>query len=572
VGSLRFNLLGPLEVVRDGSVVELGARKQRAVLALLLLDANRIVSTERLIDGLWGDAPPETARSALQVYVAGLRKALGEDGASLRTSAPGYVLDVPPGASDLEEFDQLRAEGRPRDALALWRGAALADLDGEPFAAPAAGRLEELRLATLEERIDADLALGRHAELVPELDGLVAEHPYRERFRAQQMLALYRSGRQADALAAYRSARTAFVDELGIEPGEELKRLERAVLDHDPELAAPAPPAAAGPGGRKRRLRIVAAAVPVVALIIVAAAVLLGSDATPISVEPNSLAIIDPEKNEVVGTVPVGTLPGPVTAGGGFVWAANLDGKSVTQVDAGSRKVVETISLQATPTGIAFGHGHVWAAHGLTGQVTRIDPELGGQDAFEVAETRRRSADGAVAAGGPSGVWAVFGDGTMARVDPVSGSTDGGVVQALNRPAAVLEAAGMVWVVSSGDSTVYRFNPTTFLAGPLGDTSVGRRSGAIAYGFGAGWVASSGDDLVMRVHASTSSAIPVTVGDEPVAVAVGAGAVWAANAGDGTVSRVDPETRAVVQTIEVGNRPAGIVVADGLVWVTVQAR
>jgi YVTN family beta-propeller protein len=572
VGSLRFNLLGPLEVVRDGSVVELGARKQRAVLALLLLDANRIVSTERLIDGLWGDAPPETARSALQVYVAGLRKALGEDGGSLRTSAPGYVLDVPSGASDLEEFGRLRAEGRPRDALALWRGVALADLDGEPFSAAAAGRLEELRLATLEEAIESDLARGRHVELVPELDGIVAEHPFRERFRAQQMVALYRSGRQADALAAYRSARTAFVDELGIEPGEELKRIERAVLDHDPELAAPASPAAAvGPGRRKRRLRVVAAAVPVVALLAAAAVVLLGSDATPVSVEPNSLAIIDPEQNEVVGTVPVGTLPGPVTAGGGFVWAANLDGKSVTQVDPSSRKVVETISLQATPTGIAFGHDHVWTAHGLTGQVTRIDPELGGQDTFEVAETRRRSPDGAVASG-PSGIWAVFGDGTMARVDPVSGSADGGVVQALNRPAAVIEAAGMVWVVSSGDSTVYRFDPTTFLAGPLGDTGVGRRSSAIAYGFGAGWVASSGDDLVMRVHASTNSAVPVTVGQEPVAVAAGAGAVWAANGGDGTVSRIDPETRAVVETIEVGNRPAGIVVAHGLVWVTVQSR
>ena len=193
------------------------------MLALLLLDANRVVSTQRLIDELWGDAPPETARSALQVYVAGLRKTLGEDGASLRTSAPGYVLDVPAGRTDLDEFARLRAEARPGEALALWRGSALADLDGEPFAAAAAGRLEEQRLGALEERIDADLALGKHTELVPELDALVAEHPYRERFRAQQMLALYRSGRQADALAAYRSARKAFVDELGIEPGEELK-------------------------------------------------------------------------------------------------------------------------------------------------------------------------------------------------------------------------------------------------------------------------------------------------------------------------------------------------------------
>jgi YVTN family beta-propeller protein len=568
---VRFGLLGPLDAERDGVTLELGARKQRAVLALLLLDANHVVSTERLIDGLWGEAPPETARSALQVYVAGLRKALGEDGASLRTSAPGYVLDVPPGGSDLEEFATLRAEGRPREALALWRGPALADLDGEPFAAAAAGRLEELRLGAVEERIEADLAQGRHAEVVPELDVLVAEHPYRERFRAQQMLALYRSGRQADALAAYRSARTAFVDELGIEPGEELKKLERSVLDHDPALAAPAPPAEpAEPRRRRRRVQVAAAALLVVAGVAAAVAVLLESEATPVVVEPNSVAVIDPASNEVVGQVPAGNRPEAIAAGGGSVYAANLDGKSLTRIDPATRKVVDTIPLDdKTPTGIAFGHGHLWAAHGLTGQVTRIDPELGGQETFDVAETRRISPDGAVGAG-PSDVWAVFPDGTMARIDPTSGSAESDVIEALNRPTAVVEGEGMVWVVSQGDSTVYRFNPPTFRVGPLGGTSVGRRSRAIAYGFGMGWVASSGDDLVMRVHASTSSAIAIPVGREPVAVAVGADAVWVANAGDGTVSRIDPGTREV-ETIEIGNRPAGIVVADGLVWVTVQA-
>jgi YVTN family beta-propeller protein len=569
VSELRFRLLGPLEADRDGVPLDLGARKQRAVLALLLLEANRVVSTERLIDELWGDDPPETARSALQVYVAGLRKALGEGGASLRTSAPGYVLDVPAGSTDLDEFARLRADSRPHEALALWRGPALADLDGEPSVAAAAGRLEEERLAVLEERIDADLALGRHGELVPELEALAAEHPYRERFRAQLMLALYRSGRQADALAAYRAARETLVEGLGIEPGEELRALQRSVLEQDPALAAP-PAAATAPGRRKRRVTLVAAALLVVAGLAAAAAVVLGGEAAPVAVEPNSLAIIDPESNDVVGTVQVGTLPGPVAAGGGFVWAANLNGKSVTQVDVGSRKVVETISLQATPTGVAFGYRHLWAAHGLTGQVTRIDPALGGQVTADVAETRRRSPDGAVTTG-PSGVWAVFGDGTMARIDPTSGkAAESDLIEALDHPNAVVEGEGMVWAVSPGDSTVYRFNPPTFRVGPLGGTSIGRRSTAIAYGFGVGWVVSSGDDLVMRVHASTSSAIPIAVGDEPVAVAVGAGAVWVANAGDGTVSRIDPKTREV-ETIEIGNRPAGVVVVDGLVWVTVQA-
>ena len=244
VSELHFRLLGPLEVERGGITLELGPRKQRAVLALLLLEANRVVPTERLIDELWGDTPPETARSALQVYVAGLRKALGDDGASLRTQSPGYVLDLEPGALDAHAFTALRAEARDaeparaadalHEALALWRGAPLAELDGAPFGTAARAQLEEQRLGALEERIDADLALGRHADLIHELDALVVEHPYRERFRAQQMLALYRSGRQADALAAYRSARETFVEGLGIDPGADLKALERQVRTRTP--------------------------------------------------------------------------------------------------------------------------------------------------------------------------------------------------------------------------------------------------------------------------------------------------------------------------------------------------
>ena len=175
---LRFLLLGPLEARRDGTALDLGPRKQRAVLALLLLNANRVVPTERLIDDLWGESPPETARSALQVYVAGLRRALGPDGGVLRTAAPGYVLDVQPGSLDLDRFKSLRAEARAatdsarkaellHGALALWRGGPLAELGSEPFAPAAVAQLEQLRLGALEERIDADLALGRHAQLCP---------------------------------------------------------------------------------------------------------------------------------------------------------------------------------------------------------------------------------------------------------------------------------------------------------------------------------------------------------------------------------------------------------------------
>ena len=244
----------------DGEPVALGGQKRRALLAVLLLDANRVVSRDRLIDALWGDEPPDTARNTLQVYVSQLRKLLPEG--VLETAPAGYRLVIEADAVDLFEFIRLSEEGRAalgagdparaadtlRAALALWRGAPLADLSWEPFAQSEIVRLEELRLAALEERIDADLALGRHGQLVAELERLVVEQPMRERFRAQLMLALYRSGRQADALAVYQRARRTFVDELGIEPSESLRRLERAVLAHDPALNVPQ----AGPTSPRR--------------------------------------------------------------------------------------------------------------------------------------------------------------------------------------------------------------------------------------------------------------------------------------------------------------------------------
>src|SRR6266540_2369781 len=240
----QFSLLGPLSVTLDGAPIALGGQKRRALLAVLLLDANHVVSRDRLIDALWGEDPPDTARNTIQVYVSQLRKLLPEG--VLETAAPGYKLVIEPEAVDLFEFMRLSEEGRTalgtgdaagaadalRAALALWRGAPLADFAWEPFAQTEIVRLEELRLAALEDRIEADLSLGRHGQLI-------AEHPLRERLRGQLMLALYRSGRQADALAVYQRARRTMVDELGIEPGESLRRLERSILAHDPSLNAP---------------------------------------------------------------------------------------------------------------------------------------------------------------------------------------------------------------------------------------------------------------------------------------------------------------------------------------------
>ncbi len=257
--TLAVRLLGPLEVWSGAHAVAVGGPKQRTLLAALALEVGRVVSVDRLVESLWPGETPETAAHAVQVHVSQLRKALGAD--VIATRPPGYALELELEHVDVRRFARLVGEGQLaleagdpavaaqalREALALWRGPALADFAYEPFAQTEIARLEELRLAALEGRIEADLALGRHAELVPELEALVESQPLRERLRGQLMLALYRCGRQADALAVYRSGRERLVGELGIEPGPDLRTLEAAVLRHDKALmlgdTAPAPPA-----------------------------------------------------------------------------------------------------------------------------------------------------------------------------------------------------------------------------------------------------------------------------------------------------------------------------------------
>ena len=260
--TVEFRILGPLEVVRDGRAVELGPPRERALLALLLTRANVAVSRDRLIDELWPDDPPRSAVNVLQTYVSHLRRALPTE--RLLTRAPGYLLRVEGDELDLERFERLVEEGRRllasgeaeaaaealRAALGLWRGRPLADVDSAGFAAIEAARLAEIRLAALDERIEADLARGRHRELVAELEALVAEHPLRERLRGQLMLALYRSGRQPEALAQYRAARARLAEELGIEPGRDLRELEGAMLRQDAVLEFPAGGPSVEPGRR----------------------------------------------------------------------------------------------------------------------------------------------------------------------------------------------------------------------------------------------------------------------------------------------------------------------------------
>ena len=306
---LEFRILGPVEVVRDGRPVPLGGAKQRALVADLTLHANEVVSADRLIDDLWGEEQPGTASHMLHVYVSRLRKTLEDHGRDvLVTRPPGYELRLkPPDELDATRFEVRVRQGaevlgtRPAEALeafdealAWWRGRALEEFLDEPFAQPSAARLEELRQATHEDRVEALLALGRHDEALVELEGLIARFPLRERLRELQMLALYRSGRQADALQAFQAARHTLAEELGVDPGTALASLEQAILRHDPELDAPvresrpsAPERGAEPPPRPARRRLVWAAIATTTVVGVVALIALRT-VSPSGTTPNT--------------------------------------------------------------------------------------------------------------------------------------------------------------------------------------------------------------------------------------------------------------------------------------------
>ena len=581
--------MGPLEVLEHGRPLVLGGPKVQTLLAVLLVHRGEVVSTDRLIDALWGEQASATAAKTVQVYVSNLRKALGDG--LLVTRGRGYLLATEARQVDADRFEALVAEGRRalpsgdgraararfREALALWRGPALADFGYEPFAQSAIARLEEARLTALEDRIDADLVDGEHVGLVGELEGLVEEHSLRERIQGQLMLALYRSGRQADALESYRKARGSLVEELGLEPGRALQELERAILAHDPALDPPprrstTRPAPAAPQARRSGWLIAAAGTILLAALIAAAVMLSGSGAGSVQLIANSVAVIDARTNAVVGAVPVGIGPGAITFGAGSLWVANADEQTVSRVDPTSLRTVGTIAVGDPPTGIAASPGAVWVVganpNATSVSVSRIDPQF---DAVAPAAAIRvdnvvPGGPGEVAARGGA-VWVAPSSGVLSRLDPATGR----IVRRIDPnagPAAIGIGDGAVWVTDTGAGNVARVDPT----GLVTPIAVGGGPTGIAVGAGGVWVADSLDDRVVRVDPSTRAVTTtIRVGRSPSGVVVGAGSVWVANSGDGTVMRIDPRSGTVVATIAVGGSPQAIAVAAGRVWVTVDA-
>jgi YVTN family beta-propeller protein len=579
---VEFRLLGLLEVGESGRSIELARGRERALLALLLLNANEPVSTDRLIDELWGERQPENGTRTLHVYVSRLRKSLGAE--RLTTTHAGYSLEVAPGELDIDEFERLAGAGRKAldegdvagaerllsKALGLWRGPALADFRYESFAQPAVRRLEELRLASHADRIEAELARGNASGLVAELEQLVGENPLWERPRGQLMRALYRVGRQAEALELYRDTRGLLADELGVEPSPELQELERAILNQDPSLAAPLPAVRRAIARRGGRL-LLAGGILIAAAAAAALFAFLHSGGEGLAVTRNSVAAIDAKTNTIVADIPVGDAPTQLAVGGGTVWVINRDARTISIIDAEARRLRRTVALTDAPTDITLNGDVAWIGDSLIPGVVEVD-----RTSVSVARTARpRTPRGSAAGAGqlafqaPHTLWFLSGNATVSRIDTRSFR----VAKTFDVPALVGDedahiayGEGSVWVaewISACCGRIFRLGPRT---GAVRQTIKVGAPGPLLVENGRVWLALDELVLIDAKNNLVSGSIPL--GGRPLALAAGRDSLWAA-LNNGKVVRINPESREVVRTIQVGGTPSGIAIADGTVWVAV---
>ncbi len=592
-GQVELRILGPFQAFDDsGREVAVPTGRERALLVALVLRRGEVVSVDALVDALWGAEAPTTAVKAVQGYVSHLRRALGSDGA-LVTQAPGYLLRVPAEAVDAHRFESRAAEAwrtledDPRtalatfdQALAFWRGPALHEFAFADFAQREIARLEELRLETAEGRFEAMLRLGRHGAVVAELEVRVAEHPLRERLRGQLMLALYRSGRQAEALEVYRKGRRLMSDELGLEPGANLQRLEKAILAQDPALdvpetrAAPKPePAAAPPARGVRRpwpwRRIAAgAALFVVAAAAATAAYLVVADepSASVAVTPPALAVIDPATNRVVASIRVGSKPVSVAAGAGAVWVGDARDGTVARVDPQTRKVVKTIGVGAPVVDLAVGLGGVWAATGGFGEVVRIDPGVGAvAQRVPLGDPEDPVVPSVPSVGvGDGRVWAGVPDG-LARIEPRSGDVADTVDLDGTQALQIAVGRGAVWATTIANRAK-RVEATS--GRPTAEFYAGGWVYPVILGGGAAWV--GGLRGLTKLDPDTGASLSASAQVKLVTgIAYGEGSLWLTNGDTAEAVRLNPETGAVEATIPTGGRGEDLVVERGLVWVVV---
>ena len=587
---MEFRILGPLEVCSNGQSLPLGGPKQRAVLALLLLGANRVVSRDRLIAELWPNAGGRDAEHALALQISRLRKVLnaaGDGESRVVTRAPGYLLCVERDELDLDRYERLVAAGRAaleagdaesavaqlRDAESLWRGRPLADLEFETFARLEVERLEQLRLTAIEERIEAELAIGRHRALVPELERLVAEYPLRERLRAQLMRALYASARQAEALAVYADARRLLVHELGIEPSAPLRDLERMILNQDAGLlhsqpALDSPPAPDEPGEhqldarRRPPRRFKGALISALALgVAVLAAIMLSGDRRPEPPQisgPGAVVFLGIGSANQLGQVATGPGPGRMRFGHGALWKYEDPGE-LLQIDPRTTRLKRTIPIGFAGD-IALARDGVWV-WGETNTLARVDPTYGtvSQRIRLPLRGAKRRPGGGIAVGAGS-VWVSQGLAFVLRINPASEDVE----RVLQVPdAGVLSfGGGALWVASSELGKVTRVDPRSNAI--IASARIGPSICCLAVGGGYVWAAN--DSGIWKI---SSDGQPIAVTELPGEVgemSYGEGALWATAAG--YVIRIDARSGAVKRW-HIGHSLNGIAAAGGRVAVSV---
>lgn len=556
----------------------MGGVKQRSLLAYLLLHAGEVVPTERLVAEVWGEQPPSTATAIVHSYIRKLREALADKPIELLTRTPGYLLLLEDGELDVRVFATLAAEGREAlrvgdaagararlaEALSLWGGVPLGDLPEEGFVAEERRWLEQLHAETVADRVDADLILGGSGELVAELEAVVREQPFQERPRRQLMLALYRSGRQADALALYRDTHQLFIGELGIEPGKQLRELQQAILRHDDSLEPVAAGAASKPGARivsRSRWRLAAAGGLVAVSLTIAVAIVLSGNtpARPTRRPARILASLD--------------LPEPSCCGFGFdaVWAVGHHDDVLRKIDARTGRVLGRWPVAGFQSGVPLAAaGSVWVPSAAE-QLVRFDPGPRTVDA-------RIPVQGAKIAFAYLSLWETTRSHRLDRIDIRKNK----IIQSIRlAPGAnnwddeLAVGEGAVWVGVADKAMLVRIDPQTnervALITGFGNTDSGM---PLAVDQNAVWVLRmlGGQETLFRIDPGTNriaKRIPIgpANGTSPTGtITTGGGYVWTGN-WNRTVSKIDPRTNRVVATYTLPNNPQNVTYGDGSLWV-----
>jgi DNA-binding SARP family transcriptional activator/DNA-binding beta-propeller fold protein YncE len=562
-------LLGPLEAELDGERVELGPPQQRALLALLALHVGTPVQLSAIEEALWQQTPPPSATKVIQTYVSRLRRALGAD--AIRLVGQAYLLDARVDV-DAHAFRQLVDERRYAEGLALWRGDALADVS---MLAAEAGQLNGLRVAALEEGFDTELQRGEHPALVAELERLVARHPTRERLLAQLVLALYRSGRQADALAAYREGRRRLVEELGLEPGVPLRELERSILRQDPELLREQPALGEKPEmsearirrhPRRRRLLMIVAVVAVAVAAAISSLALGHPKPAVIPIRANALLAINPSTNTIVRSIPIARDAAGLDATPTALWIASERDSTVSRMDLGTYR----LTTIGRPHPIAFithdDRGNIYASGWDFPYVWQIDPR-----SVQYLHTYRvRKQALGLSAGGGS-LWVVERSAnSVARIDLAEHRVAETIKVGVN-PLASAFGYGALWVANGDSGTIAVLRPGA--PKPILVRGIPSPFG-ISAGAGGVWVASNGMHAVYRIDPDTHAIVgrPIDLGtpaDFLSGVSAGSHGVWAIE--DHHIVRIDPATDKVVVRIRFphGTEPKAVASAGKYVWVTV---